>query len=156
MDITLRLILVTIMVVAYSMLLATDSTKPILRVFHKHKAPSLRVLDKVNEALAAYKDAYRIDYFDIEDAANLPLIESLGLPSTHFPFAIVLNDRFSIQRDGKTISFVHFPDFMKGIGRHEGNWSIADLEAALVDNTMFIEKNLLPELHEDESESKCE
>jgi hypothetical protein len=156
MDSFYRFILVLIMLITYSILLADNDTKPIVRVFHKQKAASLRVLEKVNDSLAAFADEYQIFYYDIEDEANLSLIEGIGLPSTHFPFAVVINDRFTIQRNGMFVSFVHFPDFMKGIGRHEGNWSIADLEAALMDNSLLRETNVLPELDEDEFESKCE
>jgi hypothetical protein len=47
---------------------------------------------------------------------------------------------------------------MKGIGRHEGNWAIADLEAVLKDNSLLAEKNILPELKEEKEneQEKCD
>jgi hypothetical protein len=156
MENTLYLILIIGLLCISASLAATEATKPQIHVFHKHKAPSLRALEKINEALAPHKETYRISYHDIEDEANLELIESFGLPSTHFPIAVVIDGKFSIKIQDKIISFVHFPDFMQGIGRHEGAWSIADLEAALVDNSLLLDIGILPEMNEDEFESTCE
>lgn len=156
MEHTVYLILIIALLSLATGLIATPNPKPQIHVFHKHKAPSLRALERINLALAAHKEDYQITYHDIEDEANLELIESFGLPSTHFPIAVVIAGKFSIQKEDKIISFVHFPDFMQGIGRHEGDWSIADLEAALQDNSLLLDHSILPEMNEDEFDSSCE
>lgn len=139
-----------------SVMLAVDTGKPVIRVFYKNKKPSQKALEKINEALDDYRDLYQIHYHDIEDEINRELILDLGLPSTHFPVAVVIEGKFTAQFGDRIASFVHFPTFMHGIGRHEGNWSIADLEAALKDNDLLLEENILPELEEGETEGECE
>ena len=155
MDNTWILVVTIALMLISPALYARESAKPIVNVFYKQKAPSLSTLEKVNEVLDGFRDVYDIRYYNIEDEANLELIESLGLPSTHFPFAVVIDGRFSIQTEHGVASFVHFPDFMGGIGRHEGNWTVTDLESALKDNSLLLEANILPEL-EQESEGQCE
>ena len=151
------MIAIVLVLISISLLLyAGNASKPVIHVFHKNKAPSLKALEKINEALEKHKSDFEIRYLDIEDQANLELIHSLGLPSTHFPVAVVIDGKFTIQREDKTISFVHFPVFMRGIGRHEGNWSIADLEAALNDKSLLSDVNILPVLEDEDSEGKCE
>lgn len=137
-------------------LFAGDAGKTVIDVFNKNKGPSQKALEMINAALDNYRAQYEIRYHDIEDDANLELIESFGLPSTHFPVAVVIDGKFTVQIGDRTASFVHFPDFMHGIGRHEGNWSISDLEAALQDNSLLLAENILPELAEDETEGECE
>ena len=68
----------------------------------------------------------------------------------------MINGIFTAEIDDKIVSFVHFPEFMKGIGRHEGNWSISDLEAVLKDNSLLTEKNILPELNEESEQEECD
>jgi len=149
-------LIILVLVSLSSALLAIDSGKPIIHVFNKNKGPSQNALVKINEALDRFRDLYDIRYHDIEDEANLELIHSLGLPSTHFPVAVVIDGKFTVQIGDRIASFVHFPDFMHGIGRHEGNWSVSDLVAALQDNSLLLEENILPELEEDETEGECE
>jgi len=45
---------------------------------------------------------------------------------------------------------------MKGIGRHEGNWSLDDLKRVLQDPSVLQEKNILPDLDEAGEDSQCE
>ncbi len=156
MDYVIMIALALALISISPLLYAKDATKPVIHVFHKNKAPSLKALEKINAALNNYKTDYDILYLDIEDQTNLELIHSFGLPSTHFPVAVVIDGKFTIQREDNIISFVHFPAFMRGIGRHEGNWSIADLEATLVDMSLLCNKNILPVLEDEESEGKCE
>lgn len=156
MNHTLILTIILLLLALCSALLAVDTSKPIIQVFNKNKRPSQNALVKINEALDRVRDFYDIRYHDIEDEANLELIHSLGLPSTHFPVAVVIDGKFTVQMGDRIASFVHFPDFMHGIGRHEGNWSISDLEAALQDNSLLLEENTLPELEEDETEGECD
>lgn len=139
-----------------SAMFTADSVKPIIRVFYKNKKPSQKTLVKINETLDNFRDLYEIHYHDIEDEINRELIQSLGLPSTHFPVAVVIEGKFTAKFGDRIASFVHFPDFMHGIGRHEGNWSIADLEAALQNNALLLEENILPEIAEGETEGECE
>lgn len=142
------------------MLLITTSvlanTKLVISVFYKDMNPSQKVLDKVNNLLMDYQDLYQINYYLIDDPANSEIIAQLGLPSTHFPFAVVIDGKFSAKINDQVVSFVHFPHFMKGIGRHEGNWSINVLEQVLKDNSLLLEENVLPTLAESENETDCE
>ena len=122
------LILAIILASLSTAILAADTGKPVLRVFYKNKRPSQKTLAKINETLDKFRDRYVIHYHDIEDEANRGLIHSLGLPSTHFPVAVVIEGKFTAQFGDRIASFVHFLSFMHGIGRHEGNWSISDLK----------------------------
>ena len=121
-----------------------------IEVFHKNKEPSLQTLEKTNAVLDKYKDDYEIFYYVITDSVNVDLIRKYHLPDTHFPFAIVINGRYSADINNSKIDFVHFPLFMHGIGRHEGNWSLDDLEAVLKDKSMLLDKNVLSEEEDEE------
>jgi len=132
------------------------SEKPNISVFYKEKKPSQKVLAKVDSLLDNYQDLYKVHYYNIEDTINITIINELGLPTTHFPFAIVIDGIFTAEIDDKTVSFVHFPLFMKGIGRHEGNWSLADLQNVLENNKLLTDENILPVLAEENEESECE
>lgn len=118
--------------------------------------PSQKVLDKVNILLKDYQDLYQINYYLIDDPANSEIIAQLGLPSTHFPFAVVIDGKFSTNINDQVVSFIHFPHFMKGIGRHEGNWSIDTLDKVLKDNSLLLKENVLPTLAESVNETDCE
>ncbi len=156
MNYAFAVVIILILISLNSALLAVDTGKPVVHIFNKNKGPSQEALKKINAAMDNYRENYDIRYHDIEDEANLELIHSLGLPSTHFPVALVIDGKFTVQIGDRIASFVHFPDFMHGIGRHEGNWSISDLEAALQDNSLLLEENILPELEKDETEGECE
>lgn len=150
-------IILTIILVSLGIaILAADTAKPVIHVFYKNKRPSQKALGKINEALDNFRDRYAVHYHDIEDEANAELIQSFGLPSTHFPVAVVIEGKFTARFGDRIASFVHFPSFMHGIGRHEGNWSISDLEAALEDNSLLLDENILPELEEGHTEGECE
>lgn len=148
------LILVLVMMILSNNLLANE--KVTISIFYKDKKPSEQVLEKINQLLEQFKDSYQINYYLIEDQKNMDIITQFGLPSTHFPFSVVINGKFTANIDDKVVSFVHFPLFMKGIGRHEGNWSIADLEKVLYDNSLLLEENILPTLEDDSNSSECE
>ncbi len=132
------------------------SEKLSISVFYKEKKPSQQVLAKVDSLLNNYLDSYQVQYYNIEDTKNTAVINELGLPATHFPFAIVIDGKFTAEIEDKTISFIHFPLFMKGIGRHEGNWSLDDLQKVLENNKLLADENILPVLAEENEESECE
>jgi len=123
-------------------------------VFHKNMVPSLETLDRVIEVLEQFTDIYEVKYYHITDAATEDLLEQYNLPDTHFPFAVVINGKYSALIDDEKIDFVHFPLFMHGIGRHEGNWSMEFLELVLNDNTLLMDENILPVLDE-EGATEC-
>ena len=123
-----------------------------IEIFHKNKKPSLQTLEKTKSVLDKYKDKYKISFYVITDSANVNLIKKNNLPETHFPFAIVINGSFSATIRNQKIDFVHFPLFMQGIGRHEGNWSLKDLETALEDNSILLNENILLKLKNEESD----
>ena len=124
-------------------------------VFYKNQKPSLKTLEKTKIVLNKYKDEFKISYYVITDSLNMDLIVKYNLPSTHFPFAVIINEKYSAKINNNKIDFVHFPLFMKGIGRHEGNWSLDDLETVLKDNTLLIDKNILPEQEHKEDDTPC-
>ena len=140
------------------LLLISGEAKSIdtIEVFHKNKEPSLQTLEKTNSVLDEYKDNYETFYYVITDSANVDLIRKYNLPDTHFPFAIVINGSFSARINNKKIDFVDFPLFMHGIGRHEGNWSLDDLETVLKNNSILLDENVLSEAeHEERDDESC-
>jgi len=140
------------------LLLISGEAKSIdmIEVFHKNKEPSLQTLEKTNIVLDEYKDDYEISYYVITDSVNVDLIRKYNLPDTHFPFAIVINGSFSANINNEKIDFVHFPLFMHGIGRHEGNWSLNDLETVLKDNSILLDENVLSEAeYEERDDESC-
>ncbi len=147
--------LVSFLLLSLVLLLIPCKAKSIdtIEVFHKNREPSLQTLEKANVVLDKYKDKYEIFYYVITDSINVDLIRKYNLPDTHFPFAIVINGRFSANINNKKIDFVHFPLFMRGIGRHEGNWSLDDLEKVLYDNSILLDKNILSE--EEGNDESC-
>jgi len=134
-----------------SVIFAQESKMVNIDVFFKNQKPSQQALAEINKVLENYKASSKISYYLITDSANAEIIAKYGLPATHFPVAVVIDGKFNAKIKDKTVSFVHFPDFMAGIGRHEGNWSIADLTLVLQDNSLLLEKNILPVLKEESS-----
>ncbi len=126
----------------------------VIEVFHKNLPPSLETLDRTDTILARFVDDYEILYHLITDSTTMDLIRKYNLPDTHFPFAVVISGSCSAMIDGEQIDFVHFPLFMHGIGRHEGNWSMEYLELVLNDNTLLMDESILPVLNE-EGDTPC-
>ena len=133
-----------------------ESKMATVDIYYKNKRPSQQVLTEINKVVEKYEKAYTVSYYLITDPSNSEIISKYGLPSTHFPVAVVINGIFTAEIDGEKVSFVHFPEFMKGIGRHEGNWSISCLEAVLKDNSLLADKNILPELNEESEHEECD
>jgi hypothetical protein len=127
-----------------------DAFRGTVEVFHKSMPPSLETLDRTIELLEEFANFYDISYYSITDPASADIIAEYNLPGTHFPFAVVVNGKFSALIDGEKIDFVHFPLFMHGIGRHEGNWSMELLELVLNDTSLLIDENILTPLDEEE------
>ncbi len=154
----MRFVLTTVLAIFLSLLFTSSDAddKITVSLFYKEREPSQRVLERVEEMLEKFDDLYRIEYFAIEDEQNSEILEAMGLPSTHFPFAVVINGKYTANIDGKTVSFVHFPLFMKGIGRHEGNWSVDHAEKVLLDLSLLAEENILPELDKEAETTECE
>lgn len=150
----MRNILVLLIFFIISSSLVASETKTI-SIFYKNRKPSLKVLTRVDSLLAAYEENYTIKKYDIEAEDNLELIRDFGLPETHFPFAILIGKSFTANIEDRSVSFIHFPLFMHGIGRHEGNWSLEDLEKALRNNSLLNADNILIELEEEDEISTC-
>lgn len=136
------------------MICQTGALAGTLDVFYKNMPPSLESLERAEGVLAGFQEEYEISYHIITDPESSELIAQIGLPETHFPFAIVINGHFSALIEGEKVDFVHFPLFMHGIGRHEGNWSMSHLEMVLTDNSLLLEENILPVLDES-GETEC-
>lgn len=147
----------------YSMLLfsftalqALSAQAPVntVEVFYKELPPSLETLGQVNEVLAEFVEEYEITYHIITDSTSADLIRLYNLPDTHFPFAVVVDGRYSAVIGGDKIDFVHFPLFMRGIGRHEGNWSMLHLRQVLGDTSLLADENTLNE-YDQSGETEC-
>lgn len=104
-----------------------------VEIFHKPLPPSEKTTRLVDAVLKDYGDTVVVRKYNILDPATAPLIEKYGLPETHFPFALLIDGSFSAELDGKAVDFVEFPLEMKGIGRHEGDWTMAQLRRVLDD-----------------------
>ncbi|MCK5787293.1 MAG: hypothetical protein KAH54_12145 [Candidatus Sabulitectum sp.] len=144
----------------YSLLLISLTALPvtggnIIDVFYKEMPPSLQTLEKTNTVLAEFANEYKVEYHLITDTASSELIQQYNLPGTHFPFAIAVNGKYSATINDETIYFVHFPLFMHGIGRHEGNWSMEQLKQVLADRSLLTDENTLPVLDESEETTEC-
>jgi hypothetical protein len=125
-------------------------------VFHKNKPPSLQTLERTKEVLQKHEADYDIAYHIIDNPENTGLLKRCSLPETHFPFAVVINGKYSASIDGRIVHFLEFPLFMRGIGRHEGNWSMEDLDKALDDNRLLLDENVLPEsFHHEHAHEPC-
>ncbi|MCK5840849.1 MAG: hypothetical protein KAH31_01670 [Candidatus Sabulitectum sp.] len=124
-------------------------------VFHKEMPPSQQTLEMVNTVLSEFADEYEIAYHLITDTASSGIIQQYNLPGTHFPFAITVNEKYSATINEETIFFVHFPLFMHGIGRHEGNWSMDHLQQVLANTSLLIDENIPPVLDESEETTEC-
>lgn len=150
----MRFIAILLMLIITSFLVATE--KPTVTIFYKQRKPSLEVKVKLDSLLINYQKKYDITYYDIEDSVNLEVIKEQGLPETHFPIAVLVNGKFNAKIGEESISFIHFPLFMQGIGRHEGNWSMNHLIQVLENSSLMIEDNTLPVHDEKEETSACE
>lgn len=115
--------------------------RPLIQVFYKEKEPSLKTLERVEEFLGPYESEYEIRQLVITDTTNASLMEELGLPTEHFPFAVAVDGRTSADIDGTTVIFAKFPDFMHHIGRHRGNWTLEHLEKVLKDPGLLLPEN---------------
>jgi len=87
----LRLVLIFIIAIGS---VSCASNKTDISIFYKEKNPSQQVLAKVKPLLTDYSHSYKIHYYNIEDEENSELIKNMGLPETHFPFAVVIGDKF--------------------------------------------------------------
>jgi hypothetical protein len=137
---------------ALSLLIAKPAST--IDVFYKNQPPSLKTLEKVLPVLNEFSSKYSVNLHCITDTLSTDLIQEYQLPATHFPFAVVINGMFSAEFENKKIDFIHFPEFMHGIGRHEGNWSLEQLKTVLNTPKSLCEKNILPILKDVES-STC-
>ena len=145
-----------LMLFSLSAVLMPDSPNTgTIEVFYKQMEPSLQTLAKVDSVLARFEDQYTIQYYVITDSSSQEIIQRYNLPETHFPFAVVVNGNYTATINGELISFVHFPLFMHGIGRHEGNWSMETLEQVLADNSLLNGDNTLPVLDESGETTGC-
>lgn len=151
----MRTMMILIILISLSSLLQAKETKKVT-VFYKNKKPSLQTLSKVDSILQKYTGKYEVERYDIEDDKNSEIMKFHNLPDTHFPFAVLIDGKLTANINEKQVSFIHFPDFMKGIGRHEGNWSLPDFEQALINNDLLNEENIFPLLAEENETSECE
>lgn len=149
------IVVILFLVTALSSAFCAEVPADTVEIFHKKMPPSLETLARTDSVLAQFGDEFVIIRHLITDSSTAGLIERYNLPSTHFPFAIVINGKCSATIGDEKIDFAHFPFFMHGIGRHEGNWSMKHLELVLKDIALLIDENVLPELDES-GDTKCQ
>ncbi|OPL19097.1 MAG: hypothetical protein AVO35_12550 [Candidatus Aegiribacteria sp. MLS_C] len=82
------------------------------------------------------------------------IIAEYGLPETHFTMAFVVNGCFSAMVEGEKVDFFHFPLFLHGTGRHEGDWQLEMLRTVLADTSRFIAGNT-QEGHDETGWTEC-
>ena len=149
-----RLFSIMLLTLPFLLVFAGETSISTIDLFYKSMPPSLETLEETNTVLPDFTDDFEITYHLITDSASADLIQEYNLPDTHFPFAVVINGRYSAMIDDEKIDFVHFPLFMHGIGRHEGNWSMEYLELVLTDVTLLMDENIPPVLDE-EGDTPC-
>ena len=118
-----------------------SSEKPVVQVFYKDKENSLNTLEQVRPFLEEFSNDYEIQYLLSTEAENEELVKSLGFPLEHFPFGIAINGKTSALVHGDTIIFANFPDFMRQIGKHPGNWTLEHLGAVLNNPGILLPEN---------------
>ena len=93
--------------------------------------PPLRpVLDQVNVLLTPYGNRLRVSRYDPDTAEGASFEQKKGLTG-HVPLAIFVNGADTFTANGKKVTFESFP---KGQGTGmvaDGEWTMADLDAAL-------------------------
>lgn len=149
----LTITLLALAATAFAELAATE--KPVIDVFYKNRNPSLMVLEKALPVLMGFSARYDIQLHCITSAEEAGLIAHYGLPETHFPFAVVVDGHYTARLDGRETHFVHFPMFLRGIGRHEGDWYVSDLERMLNGEGEWLD-NALPVIEDDEEHGEGE
>ncbi|AQQ71951.1 hypothetical protein SMSP2_02330 [Limihaloglobus sulfuriphilus] len=123
----------------------SSNTTPTVEVFYKEKEPSLRTLERTKDVLQEHEKNLNVTYYIITEPENKELLQKYNFPESHFPFAVVIDGKYTALIDDRLVQFVDFPLFMKGIGKHEGNWSMDDLAGVLANRGMLRDKNVLPE-----------
>lgn len=121
--------------------LSAEEARPVIQLFYKTQPPSLQTHEQVRSFLAAFEDEYEIRDLLMTDPVNAELMHALGLPTEHFPFGLAIDGKTSAGIDGSTIIFARFPDFMHHVGRHQGNWTLAHLEAVLKNRDLLLPEN---------------
>jgi hypothetical protein len=138
--------MIILLMCASSMLSSCSrDTSRTVEVFYKEKEPSLRTLERTRAVLQEHERNLKVSYYIITEPENKELLRKYNFPENHFPFAVVVDGKYTASIDGRLVHFVDFPLFMKGIGRHEGDWSMDDLARVLTDREMLLDKNVLPE-----------
>jgi hypothetical protein len=143
----MRIVILLIILCLTSILhgIEKDDMNRQIDIFYKNRLPSLQTLAEVLPVIVDQSDRYSIRLHEITNPSTKELICQYNLPDTHFPFAVVVNGHFSGVAEGRQFDFVHFPLFMEGIGRHEGNWSLEDLNLILENPDLLLERNIPPE-----------
>jgi len=137
-----------------ALLSGTGQPLETVELFYKELPPSLETLARTEEVLDRYGGEFTVMKHLITDEASAPIIAAYGLPETHFPFAVAVNGMVSAVVDGQRVDFVHFPLFMHGIGRHEGNWSLELLERVLTDTSLMV-SGVAPEELDETGWTEC-
>jgi len=121
-------------------------------LFYKLEALSLKTLEEVKAILPEFADSCEAHYFDINDEANLELLDSYDLADVDFSFAVAINTCMSAMINDCLVDFIGYPNGMENAGDYEGNWSIDDLKAALHHPDLLWTEIWLPMGDEEERE----
>ncbi|MCK9380873.1 MAG: hypothetical protein M0P95_07375 [Sulfuritalea sp.] len=119
---------VSVLTVTAGHALAAPPTMEILAMPHP---PVKMALAPLREWLAAQGTKLKVVETDIESAQGAKRLAAVGL-SGHVPIVILIDGSYRHRRkDGSSVEFVNFPAIKGSPPGALGNWTTADVQAAL-------------------------
>ncbi len=110
---------------------AAWAAAPTVEIIAMAHPPVQDALKPLRGWLAAQGGRLRVVESDIESAQGEKRLRSVGLDG-HVPILILIDGRFRFQRkDGSAVAFVNFPAVKGSPPGITGNWTTADVQAAL-------------------------
>ncbi|PKN73406.1 MAG: hypothetical protein CVU50_03695 [Candidatus Cloacimonetes bacterium HGW-Cloacimonetes-3] len=94
--------------------------------------------------LPEFADSIEVHYFDMEDKANLGLLEFYYLADIDCPFAVAVNGCMSAMINDNIVEFYQYPEGTEHAYRNEGFWTLEDLKAALRNPDLLWTEIVLP------------
>ncbi|MFD2181729.1 hypothetical protein [Rhodoplanes azumiensis] len=107
------------------------AAQPVVEILAMGHWPVRKALEPVREVLARYAGRIRVVEMDIEAPDGEKRLKAVGLKG-HIPIVVLIDGGKAFKRpDGRTVEFVNFPAAAGNPMGMNGQWSAADLEAAL-------------------------
>lgn len=95
--------------------------------------PVKAALSELREWMAAHGKKLTVKEIDSESADGIQRMKAVGL-SGHIPVLILIDGQYRLKRkDGSTVEFVNFPNAPNTPAGARGNWTTADVQAALAE-----------------------